>query len=244
MNLLFDSIGDGKEVTLSSVKKESNNVSSTGTNAIYDSFNSWKESVTTNAVKENFFMDYQKIKFAFALLGLIGIGLFLLDRWLLKTPLSFISLGISICFIIYILTFKKRTVKGNDDYNKWMGFKKFLNDFGRFDEKELPEIVLWEKYLVYATVFGIADKVSKTMKIKFSEINPEGDTFNPTFSNYYMMSSLSNNLTKTISTSVTNSYAAVQTYKSNNWSSGSGAGGGFSAGGGFGGGGGARGGGF
>ena len=144
---------------------------------------------------------------------------------------------------IYIFAFKKRTIKGNDDYNKWMGFKKFLNDFGRFDEKELPEIILWEKYLVYAAVFGIADKVSKTMKIKFKEINPN-DNFNPTFSDYHMMSSMSNNLTKTINSSVTKSYASVQNYKSNNWSSGSGLGGGFSSGGGFGGGGGARGGGF
>ena len=144
---------------------------------------------------------------------------------------------------MYVISFKKRTIKGNDDYNKWNGFKKFLNDFGRLEEKELPEIILWEKYLVYASVFGLADKVSKTMKIKFSELHPN-DEFNPTFSDYYMMSSMSNTLTKTVSSSVTKSYSAVQNYKSNNMSSGSGMGGGFSSGGGFGGGGGARGGGF
>ena len=243
MNLLFDEIGNGQEVTLSEVKKESNNVSSDGKNAIYDIFTSWKDSVTKDAVGRNFYIDNQKIKITFSLFALVGIGLFFLDRWFLKTPVSYITLVLSILFIIYVVSFKKRTVKGNDDYNKWNGFKKFLNDFGRLDEKELPEIILWEKYLVYASVFGLADKVSKTMKIKFSELHPN-DQFNPTFSDYYMMSSMSNTLTKTVSSSVTKSYSAVQNYKANNMSSGSGMGGGFSSGGGFGGGGGARGGGF
>ena len=243
MKLLFESIGNGTEVKLSDVKKDASNISSDGNNALYDIFNEWKTSVTTNAVKENFFMDYQKIKFSFTIFGLIGIGIFALDRWIIKSPVGYVTLLISILFIIYVLTFKKRTVRGNDDFNKWNAFKKFLNDFGRFDEKELPEIILWEKYLVYASAFGIAEKVSKIMKIKFSEIQPN-ETFNPTFSDYYMMSSLSNNLTKTINTSVAKSYTAVQNYKANNMSSGSGHGGGFSAGGGFGGGGGAHGGGF
>lgn len=243
MNLLFNEIGNGEEVKLSDVKKESNKVSSDGKNPIYDIFNEWKNSVTTEAVKQNFYLDYQKIKVVFTLLGLLGIGLFFLSKWIFLMPIAYVSLILSILFIIYVLTFKKRTIKGNDDYNKWMGFKKFLNDFGRFDEKELPEIILWEKYLVYASAFGIADKVSNTMKIKFKEINPNQD-FNSTFSDYYMMSSMSNNLTKTINSSITKSYQSVQNYKSNNMSSGSGLGGGFSSGGGFGGGGGARGGGF
>lgn len=243
MNLLFDKIGNGEEVKLSDVKRESNNVSSDGKNPIYDIFNEWKNSVTKDAVNQKFYLDYQKIKVTFTLLGLLGIGLFFLSKWIFLMPIAYVSLVLSILFIIYVLTFKKRTVKGNDDYNKWIGFKKFLNDFGRFDEKELPEIILWEKYLVYASAFGIADKVSKTMKIKFKELNPN-ENFNPTFSDYYMMSSMSNTLTKTINSSITKSYSSVQNYKSNNMSSGSGFGGGFSSGGGFGGGGGAHGGGF
>lgn len=235
MNLLFNEIGKDKEVKLSDIKKESSKVSSDGKNSIYDVFNEWKNSVTKDAINQNFYLDYQKIKIAFVLLGVIGILLFALDRWLIKTYVSFITLALSILFIIYILTFKKRTIKGNDDYNKWMGFKKFLNDFGRFDEKELPEIILWEKYLVYASIFGLAAKLSKTMKIKFKELNPNNE-FSTTFNNYYMMSSMSN-ITKTINNSVSKSYSSVQNYKSNNWSSGSGLGGGFSSGGGFGGGG-------
>ena len=41
---------------------------------------------------------------------------------------------------------------------------------GRFDEKELPEIALWERYMVSATILGIADKVQKSMKIQIERI--------------------------------------------------------------------------
>ena len=34
-------------------------------------------------------------------------------------------------------------------------------DFGRMDTKDLPEIVLWEKYLAYAVTLGCADKLAK-----------------------------------------------------------------------------------
>mgnify|MGYP002448560150 CR=1 FL=1 len=39
-----------------------------------------------------------------------------------------------------------------------------LKPFSYLNEKEVPELVLWEKYLVYATAFGIADKVAKEFK--------------------------------------------------------------------------------
>ena len=103
------------------------------------------------------------------------------------------------------------------------------------DEKSLPEIILWEKYLVYAVVLGCADKLSKTMKIKLENMNVDYTfSFDPiTFTNLRIIS-------HTVSSSVHS--ARVSSYSSSsggsNWSSGSGGGGGFSSGGGFGGGGG------
>lgn len=42
------------------------------------------------------------------------------------------------------------------------GLKKFLLDFSILDEKEVIEVHLWENYLVYAQLFGIADKVDNS----------------------------------------------------------------------------------
>ena len=43
-------------------------------------------------------------------------------------------------------------------------FRNFLNDFTLAAEREVPEVGLWKNYLVFATLFGIADKVSNAMK--------------------------------------------------------------------------------
>lgn len=63
---------------------------------------------------------------------------------------------------------KGRTEKGSLEYSKWLAHKRFLKHFGKFSEKELPEIALWDKYLVTATVLGCSDKVSKQMKLHIS----------------------------------------------------------------------------
>lgn len=61
------------------------------------------------------------------------------------------------------------TPEGQEEARHMLGFKKFLNDFTRMQEKQSMEAVLWQEYLVFASMFGIADKVAKEMK----DINPD-----------------------------------------------------------------------
>ena len=49
------------------------------------------------------------------------------------------------------------------------GLKKFLKEFTLLDERSLQEVSLWKDYMIYATLFGIADQVIRDMK----KINPE-----------------------------------------------------------------------
>ena len=49
------------------------------------------------------------------------------------------------------------------------GLKKFLEEFTLVDERSVQEVGLWKDYLVWATLFGIADQVRKDMM----KINPE-----------------------------------------------------------------------
>ena len=49
------------------------------------------------------------------------------------------------------------------------GLKKFLKEFSLLDERHVNEVTLWKDYMIYATLFGIADQVIKDMK----KINPE-----------------------------------------------------------------------
>ena len=46
-----------------------------------------------------------------------------------------------------------------------MNFKKFLTDNSLIKEHPPESIVVWNKYLVYGTALGVADKVYESMKL-------------------------------------------------------------------------------
>ncbi len=109
--------------------------------------------------------------------------------------------------------------EGVDEYEKWKALKKYMEDFSLLKEKEVPSLVVWEKFLVFATAFGISEKVIKQLKVVYPEINNmENGIY--TYNYIHLMDSV--NIGNCINSSV---YSAVG-------SSGSGAGGGFSGGGG------------
>lgn len=237
MKLLFDEIGKNNTVTSKEITKYSKITSSSGNNEFLNNFNLWKNSIIADAKKEAFYEKNSK-KTLYILYGILGFIVAYLDIIVLESAIAFFVVGIvSLVYLIYIVTIRKRTVRGNEHYVRWKAFKKFLLDFGRFDEKDLPEIILWEKYLVYATVLGVADKVSKAMQVKLDSMPNASYTAGDFVFDYYLYTSLSRDLNRTISRSYSSAVSAVNAARSRN-SSGGGFGGGFSGGGGFGGGGG------
>jgi len=50
------------------------------------------------------------------------------------------------------------------------GLKKFLNEFSNIKERKSIEVTLWEEYLMYAQIFGIAKKVAKEFKELYPDI--------------------------------------------------------------------------
>lgn len=237
MKLLFDEIGKNNTVTSKEITKYSKITSSSGNNEFLNNFNLWKNSIIADAKKEAFYEKNSK-KTLYILYGILGFIVAYLDIIVLESAIAFFVVGIvSLVYLIYIVTIRKRTVKGNEHYVRWKAFKNFLLDFGRFEEKDLPEIILWEKYLVYATVLGVADKVSKAMQVKLDSMPNASYTAGDFVFDYYLYTSLSRDLNRTISRSYSSAVSAVNAARSRN-SSGGGFGGGFSGGGGFGGGGG------
>lgn len=164
---------------------------------------------------------------AYIFIGIISI----IAMWLLAIP----------CIIATIYCFKisgrynTLTEKGMNEREKLNGLKKYMEDFSMMKEKSVPELVLWEKYLIYATVFGIANKVLKQLKVVYPEILDESYLSSNGYTYLYLMYSpkFNNSFINTLNNCVTTSY-----HSATNYSSGSGGGGGFSSGGGFGGGGG------
>ena len=57
----------------------------------------------------------------------------------------------------------KYTEAGQAEARKLMGFKKFLSDFTLVSERGSRDVGLWQDYLVFGAIFGIADQVAKEL---------------------------------------------------------------------------------
>lgn len=127
---------------------------------------------------------------------------------------------------------KSRTLTqvGENEKEKWQALKRYMEEFSLLNEREVPELVLWEKYLVYGTAFGVADKVISQLKVKYPQILDETYMINNGYTYIYMANSI--NIERSISGGMQRAYSAGMSARAaRNYSSGGGFGGGFSGGG-------------
>lgn len=171
-----------------------------------------------------------------------------------KESISTFLIGILplVIVILYSLHLKSKienkiaviTQKGYDEKIQWKALKRFLEEYSLLDDKEIPQLAVWEKYLVYATAFGIANKVIEQMKAKYPTIFLE-DTWdtemkknypiiyfstNPT---YYSTHTIGRSTISMLDQGASKAYStSIAQIAAHSASSGSGSGGGFSGGGG------------
>ena len=136
--------------------------------------------------------------------------------------------GLIICQVIAIVINSKTlnkinvyTQKGIDEKEMWRGLKKYMEDFSMLDKRDVPEIAIWEHFLVFATAFGIADKVLKQLKVVYPNIENDLNVNTYTCMYFMMNTNFSRSFSNAISTSMSSAYSSA-----------SGGGGGFSGGGG------------
>lgn len=113
----------------------------------------------------------------------IGFGLFLYSLdvhgylYLPLPILGFLGLVLSV-FYYWKLRLDNRdgvlNEAGAEVYYLWTSFENMLREIARLDQAELESIVVWNRLLVYATLFGYADKVSHLMKVHQIQVeNPD-----------------------------------------------------------------------
>ncbi len=113
----------------------------------------------------------------------IGFGLFLYSLdvhgylYLPLTILGFLGLVLAV-FYYWKLRLDNRdgvlNEAGAEAYYLWTSFENMLREIARLDQAELESIVVWNRLLVYATLFGHADKVSHLMKVHHIQVeNPD-----------------------------------------------------------------------
>ena len=142
--------------------------------------------------------------------------------------INIIKITIIVLAIVNIILTKQElkriavyTQEGVDESAKWKGLKKYMKEFSLLKEKEVPDIVIWEKFLVYATVFGISDKVLKQLKVVYPNIEEITMAGNYTYMNVMINTNFARSFSSAVSTSMSSAYSSA-----------SGSGGGFSGGGG------------
>ena len=113
----------------------------------------------------------------------IGFGLFLYSLdvhgylYLPLPILGFLGLVLAV-FYYWKLRLDNRdgvlNEAGAEVYYLWTSFENMLREIARLDQVELESIVVWNRLLVYATLFGYADKVSHLMKVHHIQVeNPD-----------------------------------------------------------------------
>lgn len=237
LELIVGEIGNGKTVSLNQIRDYGKSYSKAS--KFISSYDEWLKSCTKKAVELEFFIKKVPYRDIVVVLCLCGFAITILNT-MLETGfiLGYGAVFMSFIILIIVLSFKIRTEKGLLEYKQWMALKKFIQDFGTMDEKELPEISIWGKYLVYATVLGCADELEKQMKIRMENMNLPEDVI----SSYYWAGYYHHNfnmgyvISSSMHQAVSSSRSSIAVSSS---SSGGGFGGGSSGGGGsFGGGGG------
>lgn len=235
-NLLIGTVGNGDYVILGDMKEFSKDYNNA--KRLISGYDGWRYACESEAETEEFYENTKKEKTNCILYSLIFIPITFLALLCGSNMGRVLLIDLfGILAIIYFSSATKRTKKGNEQYHKWKGLKNFLADFGRLDEKDLPEIKLWERYLVYATMFGLAVKVQNAMKMNLERMN-YSDNIDFTylyFDNYYF----SNSMTNAVNSSFSSARGTISTHElasSSDSSSGGYEGGSSFGGGGFGGG--------
>lgn len=145
--------------------------------------------------------------------------------------------GILVSLLAFIgFSTKRLNQAGEDQFALWLAFRNFLEDFSQFDQKELPELALWERYLPYAAALGAADRLIKQLPVVYPQLQEYG------YTDFYLLYLMTHRggygsylqSVRSISDSLHTTRQTITMAQSSS-SSGGGFGGGFSGFGGFGG---------
>jgi len=178
INWFFYSIGNGESVTLKEIENYSK--ASRTQSSFRHQYLQWQKAVKKEFQKYNYFGKSKegfKTALNTVLLEVTGVLVLILTAilfqvpWFVLIPLL-LTIGFSgIGLILYGGLIKKKTQEGVNEYHKWSAFKRFLLHFSNMKDYEIPSLVIWEHYLVYAISLGIAEKVISKLRVVLNNQN-------------------------------------------------------------------------
>jgi len=229
---LFHQMADGNELVLSELKE----IAKTHRTSFAKGFQTWKSKVEKEGEKRGYLdakadrMAFVASAWAFVAIVAAGVaGIFSGFWWF------FLGIPVGIVLIFVARAVKRRSVEAAELHAQYEALQRYLKDFGRLDEKPPDAVALWEHFLIFAVVFGIADQVTKAMTVKVPDVVND-----PAFRTPYLLwwGMPGDAAGLSAFSEIHESFSSAVSVATSSSSSGSGGGGGFSGGGGGGGGGG------
>lgn len=242
MTWFIGKIGNGSSVYLEEIKE----YVKSRTNALQfkSDYDKWISLVKEEADSNKFFDESGstgRLIGVLSGLGFFGAGIAITAA--MYAPVAVISILQGIFMIIFSARIRRRTAYGNEQHAMWHAFKNFLKDFSRLDKAEMPSIVLWEHYLVYAISLGVAKEVIKQLPIVFNDSDLDNSHLTymhgAAFGYFSGFATVFNSTISTVESSIANAVSIASSTSSSSSGGGGGFSGGSSGGGGGGGGGGA-----
>ena len=81
---------------------------------------------------------------------------------------------LAICLNIYIAYHSQGiilTKEGKEEKLKLVELKNYINDYSLIRNRDLESVIIWDKYLAYATAFGIPNKITNSIYEKWYNLN-------------------------------------------------------------------------
>lgn len=184
INYIFKDVGENrKAVSLGEIKAFSKKKkNSEDIEYLIDNFekevnNEWTKKGYIETEKNQVPKIFMFLRIISIIMIFVGFGILNSNKISSANGIAIILLvGGLISFMINIITSRKKRMLNQEGENKlalWLGFKNFLEDFSNFEEKDMPEMVLWERYLVYASALGVAEKVLKKLKLRYPKLDDQ-----------------------------------------------------------------------
>lgn len=237
VSLVFDTCAEGAdEIMFSQISQ----YGKANPELVSDKFKSWQGEVTGAVNATDLFEakgDAARVWMRSLAAGLVIAGfvlIFFLRNYACLPP--FLIAAVVIAIIAGKMP--RRTHMANELHAKCEAMKRWFEDFTILEERLPTDVAVWGEYLIYANIFGVADKVIKALQVKMPDL----------YNDPYMMGIYwwympyggfigGKSPVDSFDDMLTNTTSMMSAAMSSN-SSGGGFGGGFSGGGGFGGGGG------
>jgi uncharacterized membrane protein len=202
-------------------------------------WNEWKMAVSTD-MKSRGYLETGRAGVWLTAVGIIAamiaIGLTLIgiskNRTGSVSPIGGLCIAAGVVMALFLPTLRKRTTAGAEEQAQALALKKYLEDFSNMKDAPVDSLIIWERFLVYAVVLGVASHVIRGLAVKLPSV-----VNNPGFAPWWIpiggrgdMGSSMDNFPGSWGSAATSAMTPANTS--------SGSGGGFSGGGGGGGGGG------